>query len=180
MMCCCDAWGYWQCHKHGLFQCVKNVRKRRRRRIEVNPIPIPVRLFPCRLCPPLRRIHLEGPNRLKIYPKLPRKVICVVLCASLAIHVIGALCTTKIHLGIVDYAHIFMTVLPRQMRLWGDLWRFSTRSVEGRGGQLKRIGRCTTPITPRASNAVPTNIDAGLRVWGFSADGRRCPSPHLT
>ena len=25
--------------------------------------------------------------------------------------------------------------------MWGDLWRFSTRSVEGRGGQLKRIGR---------------------------------------
>ena len=51
---------------------------------------------------PPPRIHLEGPNRLKIYPKLPRKVICVVLCASLAIHVIGALCTTKMHLGIVD------------------------------------------------------------------------------
>lgn len=27
------------------------------------------------------------------------------------------------------------------MREWGDLWRFSTRSVEGRGGRLKHIGR---------------------------------------
>ena len=39
------------------------------------------------------------------------------------------------------YAHIFATIVPRQMRKWGDLWRFSTRSVEGRGGRLKHIGR---------------------------------------
>ena len=39
------------------------------------------------------------------------------------------------------YPHQFMTVVPRQMQMWGDLWRFSTRSVEGRGGQLKKIGR---------------------------------------
>ena len=39
------------------------------------------------------------------------------------------------------YAHLFITIVPRQMRRWGDLWRFSTRSVEGRGGRLKHIGR---------------------------------------
>ena len=27
------------------------------------------------------------------------------------------------------------------MRQWGDLWKFSTRAVEGRGGRLKHIGR---------------------------------------
>ena len=40
------------------------------------------------------------------------------------------------------YGHLFATVIPRQMRRWGDLWCFSTRSVEGRGGRLKHIGRC--------------------------------------
>ena len=39
------------------------------------------------------------------------------------------------------YPHQFMTVVPRQMRDKGDLWRFSTRSVEGRGGRIKRISR---------------------------------------
>ena len=32
-------------------------------------------------------------------------------------------------------------VASRQQKEKGDLWRFSTRSVEGRGGQLRRIGR---------------------------------------
>ena len=32
-------------------------------------------------------------------------------------------------------------VATRQKREKGDLWRFSTRSVEGRGGRLKHIGR---------------------------------------
>ena len=39
------------------------------------------------------------------------------------------------------YGHLFATIVLRQMRRWGDLWRFSTRSVEGRGGRLKHIGR---------------------------------------
>ena len=32
-------------------------------------------------------------------------------------------------------------VATRQMRKCGNLWRFSTRAVEGRGGRLKHIGR---------------------------------------
>ena len=39
------------------------------------------------------------------------------------------------------YAANIWAVGSRQMRDWGDLWRFSTRSVEGRGGRLKHIGR---------------------------------------
>ena len=34
-----------------------------------------------------------------------------------------------------------MRIAARQMRAKGDLWRFSTRCVEGRGGQIKRIAR---------------------------------------
>lgn len=52
------------------------------------------------------------------------------------------------HLNVVSdrrhkscYPHQFMTTVSRQMRLKGDLWRFSTRSVEGRGGRIKRISR---------------------------------------
>ena len=39
------------------------------------------------------------------------------------------------------YAHKIWAVGSRQMRQRGDLWRFSTRAVEGRGGRLKHIGR---------------------------------------
>ena len=39
------------------------------------------------------------------------------------------------------YFHAMWAVASRQMKEWGDLWRFSTRAVEGRGGRLKRIGR---------------------------------------
>ena len=52
------------------------------------------------------------------------------------------------HLNVVSdrrhktcYPHQFMTVATRQIRERGDLWRFSTRSVEGRGGRIKRISR---------------------------------------
>ena len=39
------------------------------------------------------------------------------------------------------YANKIWAVASRQMLRRGDLWRFSTRSVEGRGGRLKHIGR---------------------------------------
>eukprot|EP00966_Prymnesium_polylepis_P213488 4944293-Prymnesium_polylepis.1 len=39
------------------------------------------------------------------------------------------------------YAANVWAVASRQMRQRRNLWRFSTRAVEGRGGQLKRIGR---------------------------------------
>jgi hypothetical protein len=39
------------------------------------------------------------------------------------------------------YASKTWAVLSRQMREYGDRWRFSTRAVEGRGGRLKHIGR---------------------------------------
>ena len=52
------------------------------------------------------------------------------------------------HLNVVSdgrhkscYPHQFMTTVPRQIHARGDLWRFSTRSVEGRGGRIKRISR---------------------------------------
>ena len=52
------------------------------------------------------------------------------------------------HLNVVSglrhkscYPHQFMTVIPRQMRARGDLWRLSSRSVEGRGGRFKRVSR---------------------------------------
>jgi len=38
------------------------------------------------------------------------------------------------------YPHL-MRIAALQMRVKGDLWRFSTRCVEGRGGQIKRIAR---------------------------------------
>ena len=38
-------------------------------------------------------------------------------------------------------AHSVWLMASRQMREYGNLWRFSTRSVEGRGGRLKHIGR---------------------------------------
>lgn len=39
------------------------------------------------------------------------------------------------------YAANIWAVASRQMLMYGNLWRFSTRSVEGRGGRLKHIGR---------------------------------------
>jgi hypothetical protein len=39
------------------------------------------------------------------------------------------------------YANDIWAVGSRQMLNKGDLWRFSTRAVEGRGGRLKHIGR---------------------------------------
>ena len=39
------------------------------------------------------------------------------------------------------YHYKIWGVASQQMRKWGDLWRFSTRAVEGRGGRLKHIGR---------------------------------------
>ena len=39
------------------------------------------------------------------------------------------------------YAQKIWAVATRQMRKYGNLWRFSTRAVEGRGGRLKHIGR---------------------------------------
>ena len=52
------------------------------------------------------------------------------------------------HLNVVSdhrhkscYPHQFMTTLSRQIRARGDLWKYSTRSVEGRGGRIKRISK---------------------------------------
>ena len=39
------------------------------------------------------------------------------------------------------YIQMFMTVGAKQVRQRGNLWPYSTRAVEGRGGQLKKIGR---------------------------------------
>ena len=65
-----------------------------------------------------------------------------------AFQVLKSSATLLDHLNIVSdrrhkscYPHQFMTTVSRQIRAEGDLWRFSTRSVEGRGGRIKRISR---------------------------------------
>ena len=40
-----------------------------------------------------------------------------------------------------SYVQLLMGIGAKQVRKRGDLWPFSTRAVEGRGGQLKKIGR---------------------------------------
>ena len=55
------------------------------------------------------------------------------------------------------YFHKCM-VAARQTRKWGDLWRFSTRAVEGRGGQLKRIGRRIICWRHRCKGSYQRNI----------------------
>ena len=40
-----------------------------------------------------------------------------------------------------DYLPIAAYVVPRQMAQRGDLWPYSTRAVEGRGGRYKKVRR---------------------------------------
>ena len=47
--------------------------------------------------------------------------------------------------------HITMFILFRHVARYGDLWRFSSGSLEQRGAQLKRIGSCVACFLPRVA-----------------------------
>ena len=39
------------------------------------------------------------------------------------------------------YIHMIVFVVPRQISMYGNTWRFSTAAIESRGARLKRLGR---------------------------------------
>jgi len=56
------------------------------------------------------------------------------------------------------YVQMMMTVGAKQVRQRGNLWPFSTRAVEGRGGQLKKIGRRIICWRRRSQGTYKRNI----------------------
>ena len=56
------------------------------------------------------------------------------------------------------YLPLCAYVLPQQMAKYGDLWPYSTRAVEGRGGRLKRISRKTCCFRKRSKAEVGKSV----------------------
>ena len=56
------------------------------------------------------------------------------------------------------YVQMMMTVGAKQVRARGNLWPYSTRAVEGRGGQLKKIGRRIICWRRRSQGTYKRNI----------------------
>jgi len=75
------------------------------------------------------------------------------------------------------YIQMMMTVGAKQVRTRGNLWPFSTRAVEGRGGQLKKIGRRIICWRRRSQGTYKRNIRrlgaARTVVQGYSSAPER-------
>eukprot|EP00965_Chrysotila_dentata_P063830 2115339-Pleurochrysis_carterae.AAC.1 len=41
------------------------------------------------------------------------------------------------------YVHYLVWIIPQQIFVYGNLWKFSTCAIESRGAQLKKFGRKT-------------------------------------
>eukprot|EP00965_Chrysotila_dentata_P146592 4840449-Pleurochrysis_carterae.AAC.1 len=70
------------------------------------------------------------------------------------------------------YVHYLIWIIPQQIFLHGNLWRFSTVAIESRGAKLKKFGRRTVSWRPlAAASAVYSYIDrqTGLPVRRFQS-----------
>ena len=55
------------------------------------------------------------------------------------------------------YIHLLVFVVPRQLFMYGNTWRFSTAPIESRGARLKRLGRAVTNWRSLARTACAYN-----------------------
>ena len=52
---------------------------------------------------------------------------------------------------VADYLPLAAYIVPQQMAERGDLWPYSTRAVEGRGGRVKKVSKAFSSMLSKAS-----------------------------